>query len=127
MKLNRRFVSSILAAALAIAAAACSRGTENSQPAPQSDRRETAARTSSLSTPQKDPYANLFRSRPLGRDAAGSRDLNRPGAAVGKDRVVCGMVLHDVDPKVDPKIKMAPPNRSAEYAVRRLHPSACTQ
>ena len=112
---------------LLLAAIITAQASSAGQPAPQSDRRETAARTSSLSTPQKDPYANLFRSRPLGRDAAGSRDLNRPGAAVGKDRVVCGMVLHDVDPKVDPKIKMAPPNRSAEYAVRRLHPSACTQ
>jgi|SoiMethySBSTD1v2_1073268.scaffolds.fasta_scaffold2763841_1 hypothetical protein len=99
-----------------------------SQSVRPSDRQEPQQRTSLLRTPKKDPYASLFRSRPIGRQTVSYQDLNHAGAAAARnDRVVCGMLLHEVDPKMDAKIKLPPPDATVEHAVRRLRPSVCTQ
>lgn len=46
-------------------------------------------------------------------------------AVPSEPRTVCGTQLHEVDPAVDPKIIVAPTERSPEPKVRRITPTMC--
>jgi len=52
----------------------------------------------------------------------------RPSAdahASAQPAVVCGMTLVPADPKVDPKMKVAPPDGGVSFTLRAIQPTTC--
>jgi len=79
--------------------------------------------------PDKDPYRNLFgdssRARqPTGPRAASAPSSPQPAPLPQKPVVVCGMLIVPADPRVDPKIRVAPP-AGVEHTMRTVTPSIC--
>jgi hypothetical protein len=50
-----------------------------------------------------------------------SADAKAPAQAM----VVCGMTLVPADPKVDPKMKVAAPERGVTFTMREVPPTIC--
>src|SRR5437762_1414437 len=50
-----------------------------------------------------------------------SADAKTPAPPV----VVCGMTLVRADPKFDPKMKVAPPDRGVAFTMRAVPPTIC--
>jgi len=40
-------------------------------------------------------------------------------------KVVCGMMMIPADPKVDPKMRFAPPDNGVNYALKVVPPAVC--
>jgi hypothetical protein len=51
----------------------------------------------------------------------------RPSAepAPARPSVVCGMTVIPADPKIDPKIRVAPPNNGVKYTLKVVEPTVC--
>jgi hypothetical protein len=51
----------------------------------------------------------------------------RPGAVPGpaQSAVICGMTMVPADPKVDPKMRVAPPENDTKYAMKVVPPTVC--
>jgi hypothetical protein len=52
----------------------------------------------------------------------------RPSAgpdAPATPTIVCGMTMIPADPKIDPKMKVAPPDRGVVFTMRTVQPSIC--
>jgi hypothetical protein len=52
----------------------------------------------------------------------------RPSAeqkSTPKPAVVCGMTLVPADPKVDPKMRVGPPDRGVAFTMRAIPPTVC--
>ena len=74
------------------------------------------------------PPANLFgQKKPAPRPP--SIDWNwRPSADAktpAQPTVVCGMTLVPADPKVDPKMRVAVPERGVVFTLRTIQPTIC--
>jgi hypothetical protein len=74
------------------------------------------------------PPANLFgQKKPAPRPP--SIDWNwRPSAdakAAAKPAIICGMTVVPADPKVDPKMTVAAPERGVTFTMRAVRPTIC--
>ncbi len=72
--------------------------------------------------PEKNPYRNLFDDS--GRARHPTATMNVPAPAPPKPVVVCGMRIIPADPRVDSKIRVAPPT-GVEHSMRTVTPSVC--
>lgn len=69
----------------------------------------------------RNPYSKLFQPseiKPPASDTAAASEK-------GKPRVVCGMTLIPIDPNVDPKIRVVPPQGDTRYTIRAITPPVC--
>jgi hypothetical protein len=68
----------------------------------------------------KSPYANLF-IQPI---PAAQEMTPQPAA---KPEVLCGLMVIEVDPNIDPKIIVAPKPGNPDPKIRRISPSVCRE
>ena len=87
-------------------------------PSPQATTRLGALRSSK----PPDPYGKLFQAR-----AAFTQAVEQQTAkAAPKAKVVCGMLIVEADPSLDPKMAVTPPqDRTLSYAIRVFEPPIC--
>jgi len=74
------------------------------------------------------PPANLFGQKKLAPRVPSIDWSWRPSAdakAPAQPTVVCGMTLVPADPKVDPKMKTAAPDRGVTFTLRTIQPATC--
>jgi hypothetical protein len=68
------------------------------------------------------PYGNLFKAQETLRPAL----AEEAAKARPKTRVVCGMLIVEADPSLDPKMAVTPPqDRNLRYAIRVFEPPIC--
>jgi hypothetical protein len=66
-----------------------------------------------------DPYAVLFRAQePL-------KTVDAALQPVPKSTIVCGMTVIPADPKIDPKMAIAPKQDNVEHKIRAIKPPIC--
>ena len=71
-------------------------------------------------------YNKLFRTAIPAATPAQTTPSNAPPAAVWRQpRVVCGMTLMEVDPALDPKIRIERPPDRTRYAIKIIEPATC--
>jgi hypothetical protein len=85
--------------------------------------------------PRQDPYQKLFRDALPGQAAGSRRDderlkalpspLVRRDARPGAPYVVCGTLIVPADPRVDPKIRVGPPDAQVDHTMRIIEPPIC--
>lgn len=74
--------------------------------------------------PKKDPYRNLFGERDVAQKIRiPVRVISR--ATPQKPFVVCGTLIVPADPKVDPKMRVGPPDDGMDYKLRIVKPPIC--
>jgi hypothetical protein len=67
------------------------------------------------------PYEKLFQSREALKQAVGQQTKAAP-----KTRIVCGMMIVEADPTLDPKMLVTPPqDPRLSYAIRVFEPPVC--
>ena len=91
----------------------------------------SGAASSRPTPPQRDPFSRLFQEpaipqTPLERQAQPDPD---PGLKTPADqpRVVCGLRVIPVDPRIDPQMRITVPDTGIDYKIRRIQPPACTE
>jgi hypothetical protein len=47
-------------------------------------------------------------------------------AEAARPAVVCGMTVVPADPKIDPKIRVTPPDTGVRFAMKVVEPTVCT-
>jgi hypothetical protein len=108
---------------LALLAQSADRGKE-ARPAPSPERSQSSPSTSAPSTPGDKAFNRLFTvpAPPQNPD----RD---PNVAVPEQKpaskIVCGMVVIQADPNVDPKFIIRAPADTSAHKIRRIAPPAC--
>jgi hypothetical protein len=69
------------------------------------------------SRPPKNPHARLFRPREASPQVGGIRRTD--------PKIVCGLVLWNADPLIDPVMARPQPDITAQPKVRRIEPAVC--
>jgi hypothetical protein len=78
-----------------------------------------ASHASPLGSPAKNQFDKLFQAQPT-RPRPDGRVESR-----AKPKVVCGLLVIPVDPRIDPRIAVAPPNSSVEFTIQKVQPPVC--
>ena len=69
-----------------------------------------------------DPYGKLFLARPALMQAVDQQTAK----AAPKAKIVCGMMIVEADPSLDPKMAVTPPqDQKLSYAIRVFEPPIC--
>jgi hypothetical protein len=84
-------------------------------------------------SPKKDPYRNLFASQnqeskrlqERAAKALAEARANMPAEIKPKPQVLCGTLIVQADPTIDPKIRVAPPKDGAQYKLRIVPTPLC--
>jgi hypothetical protein len=74
--------------------------------------------------PKKDPYRGLFGNR------APTQNNSVPVPIAGREApqkpvVVCGTMILPADPRIDPKMRIAPPSDGADHKLHTITPPIC--
>jgi hypothetical protein len=76
-------------------------------------------------TRPRNPFRNLFVPKPQTKQSAPAPTPNvRPGDA-SSTRVVCGTVVFQADPSVDPRMVIPTPKNTNQFAIRTITPPVC--
>jgi len=126
----------MLVLAAAVASAAAQLPIELQPASPQSGQRTAdPAPTASGQTVGK-PFQELFRLQPAPPpDLLHVQDTMRnrlhslePATTMQRARTVCGLTVWNVDPDIDPRVRLTPPQPpAATFAIRRLTPPVCQE
>ena len=94
---------------------------EPRQPAQPFDLAQTVPQPPSPTVPGEKAFAKLFEQaqEPAPREAPANQKPAR--------KIVCGMVVIEADPNIDPKILVPPSADSGTAKIRRIVPSACAE
>jgi hypothetical protein len=92
----------------------------------QAQEHPTSGRQSLLMRPSTtDPFGNLFMTRVDRLDAKiRSQGANPPAP---NPRIICGLTVWQVDPAIDPGIRVEAPDRGVDFKIRRIVPETCRQ
>ena len=120
-------VITLLPVLLVLLAQSPDRGNERRQvPAPPALTPEGAPSAPPPATPGEKAFSGLFTkpapAQGLERDRRQAFENQKLAT-----RIVCGMVVIEADPSIDPKILVPPPADSGTSKIRRIVPEACTE
>jgi hypothetical protein len=79
------------------------------------------ASTSELLSPRA--IAKLFRAGPQRPGLLSGNP--KPGVLTGNPKIVCGLTVWQVDPAIDPGIRLRGPDRTVDFKIRRVAPPTC--
>jgi hypothetical protein len=74
----------------------------------------------------KSPYSKLFRA-PIGNSAAGHEDRNHLPARRPTEKQICGLTVWNVEPDLDPRTIIRPPDPRREFFITKIQPTVCAQ
>ena len=97
------------------------RAREPRQPAQTFDLAQTVPEPSSPTVPGEKAFGKLFQ-QAQERAARQALANQKPGR-----KVVCGMVVIEADPSIDPKILVPPPADPGTSKIRRIVPPVCVE
>ena len=97
------------------------RAKEPRQPAQTFDLAQTVPEASSPAVPGEKAFGKLFQ-QAQERTARQALANQKPGR-----KVVCGMVVIEADPSIDPKILVPPPANPGTSKIRRIVPPVCVE
>ena len=97
------------------------RAKESQQPAQTFDLAQSVPQPPSPTVPGERAFGKLFE-HAQERAARQALAIQKPGR-----KIVCGMVVIEADPSIDPKILVPPPADSGTAKIRRIVPPACAQ
>ena len=99
-------------------------GKQPREHAPLIDLSPSTPQATSPTVPDKKPFGNLF-------EQAQERAARQAHQALlnqkPETKIVCGMVVIQADPGIDPKILVPPPVDAGTSKIRRIVPPACTE
>ena len=90
--------------------------------APPIDLSPSAPQAPSPTVPGEKPFAKLFEQA---QERAARQALQALPSQKPEPRIVCGMVVIQADPNIDPKFVVRAPADTSAHKIRRIPPTAC--
>lgn len=75
--------------------------------------------------PHRDAYRGLFQPSGVHVEIQTRSPGEGPMVAKPRYKIVCGTVIFEADPNLDPKIRIPIPNRDVKYAIRLVPRREC--
>ena len=92
--------------------------------APPIDLSPSAPQAPSPTVPGEKPFGKLFEQA---QERAARQALQAVLSQKPEPKIVCGMVVIQADPRIDPKILVPPPADAGTSKIRRIVPPVCTE
>ena len=98
---------------------------QQSRPAPSAEQSGSTPAVAVPSTPGDKAFGRLFTLQALPRNPDGGPLIVEVPDQKPAAKIVCGMVVIQADPNVDPKFVIHAPVDTSAYKIRRIQPRAC--